>query len=65
MKTRIFLILLIFVLPLAGCGYEKLPPKTDSSASQYVLPKGEIPSAEDQEALAEIRAEYETYIKTD
>ena len=65
MKTERILILLIFALPFAGCGYEKLPPKTDSSASQYVLPKGEIPSADDQEALAEIRAEYETYIQTD
>ena len=65
MKTERILILLIFALPLVGCGYEKLPPKTDSSASQYVLPKGEIPSADDQEALAEIRAEYETYIQTD
>ena len=65
MKTERILILLIFVFLLAGCGYEKLPPKTENSATQYVLPKGEIPTAEDREAVAEIRAEYETYIQTD
>ncbi len=66
MKTEFSIFFLIFaLLLLTGCGYEKLPPKTDSSASQYVLPKGEIPSAEDREALADIRSEYEQYIKTD
>ena len=65
MKTERILILLIFVFLLAGCGYEKLPPKTENSATQYVLPKVEIPSEEDQAALAEIRAEYENYIQTD
>ena len=62
MKTKFLLIFIIFALLLGGCGYEKLPPRTDTTASQYVLPKGEIPSAADQEALAEIRAEYQEYL---
>ena len=62
MKTKLIYIFIIFALLATGCSYEKLPPKTDSSTSQYVLPKGEIPSAEDRDALADIRAEYDNYI---
>lgn len=62
MKTKFIYIFIIFALLATGCGYEKLPPKTDSSSSQYVLPKGEIPSAEDRDALADIHAEYDNYI---
>ena len=62
MKTKFIYIFIIFALLATGCSYEKLPPKTDSSTSQYVLPKGEIPSAEDRDALADIRAEYDNYI---
>ncbi len=65
MKTKFIYIFIIFALLATGCGYEKLPPKTDSTSQQYVLPKGEIPSEADREALAEIRAEYENYINTD
>ena len=62
MKTKFIYIFIIFALLLSSCGYEKLPPKTDSSSQQYVLPKGEIPTEADREALAEIRAEYENYL---
>jgi hypothetical protein len=62
MKTDFCVFLIIFALLLSGCTYDKLPPKTDSSSSQYVLPKGEVPSEADREALAAIRAEYESYI---
>ena len=62
MKTKCIFILIIFALLLGSCGYEKLPPKTDSSSQQYLLPKGEIPTEADREALAEIRAEYENYL---
>ena len=64
MKTDIWKFLLIFALALsaAGCTYDKLPPKTGSGTLQYVLPKGEVPTAEERAELDAIRAEYEAYI---
>ena len=67
MKTEFWKFLLIFALAIsaAGCTYDKLPPKTGSGTMQYVLPKGEIPTAEDRAELDAIRAEYEAYISSE
>lgn len=44
---------------LGGCTYDTLPPKTDDANSNYVVPKGTVPSDADKALLETIRAEYE------
>lgn len=44
---------------LNGCTYEEQPPKTTDSNSNYVLPAGEIPSAEEIDIVNAARMEYE------
>lgn len=43
---------------LCGCSYDELPPKTDDATTDYILPKGTMPSAEETEYVKAIRAEY-------
>jgi hypothetical protein len=43
---------------LNSCKYEELPPKTDNASSNYILPKGEIPTAEEREIVNNIKNEY-------
>ncbi len=57
------IILIIAVCILGSCSYEELPPKTDDASSNYILPKGDIPSASDLATQAQIKAEYNNAIK--
>lgn len=41
-----------------SCSYEEQPPKTTDSSSNYVLPKGEIPSQAEIDEVNALRAEY-------
>ena len=53
--------LIILVAAAAGlcsCGYDSQPPRTDDSAANYVLPKGEIPS---EAEILEVQALKEAY----
>ena len=66
MKTdimiRILLILMLFVA-LCGCSYNELPTKTDDITTSYVLPKGELPSADEKAVANAAKQEYESALK--
>ena len=69
MKTKIKLISALVALAAAclaagGCTYDKLPPKTGSSNRTYLLPKGELPTAEESAEVAAAREAYRQYIET-
>lgn len=56
-------ILYIFVasvlsVSISSCTYDEQPEKTRGSNSSYVLPRGEIPSAEEIDIVSEVREEY-------
>lgn len=55
--------LLCLVISSVSCSYNELTPKTDDRSESYQLPKGEIPSADDQLAVKAIRNEYNSAIK--
>ncbi|MGM9737960.1 MAG: hypothetical protein ACI3ZT_06060 [Candidatus Cryptobacteroides sp.] len=65
MKNRtIRIIITIFAVVLTstivcGCGFEKLPPKTDDAAREYIKPKGVVPTNEEKEIVNAAKAEYE------
>lgn len=59
-RAGLLLIVVILSLGLGGCVYDSLPPKTDDSNSNYVVPKGTIPSDQEKALLEAIRAEYES-----
>jgi len=64
-KKHIFVIsLLLSCLTCAvSCTYESEPPKTEGAASTYVLPKGEVPSADEKAVADAAKTEYENYLK--
>lgn len=47
------------VAGICSCSYEEQPPKTTDSDSNYVLPAGEIPDAEEIAIVNAARMEYE------
>ena len=49
-------------LSVASCSYDELTPKTDDRSEYYQIPKGEIPSAEEQAEVKAIRDEYNAAI---
>ena len=55
---RITLALGIAVILLGGCSYNELPPKTDDATTDYILPSGTIPTAEESAAVQALRDEY-------
>lgn len=57
------ILILSFMAILTGCAYNELPPKTDDITNEYVLPKGELPSAAEKAEVAAAKAEYEQSIK--
>ena len=56
---RITLALGIAVILLCGCSYNELPPKTDDATTDYLLPSGTVPTAEENAAVQALREEYE------
>ena len=46
------ILILSFTAILTGCAYNELPPKTDDITNEYVLPKGELPSAAEKAVVA-------------
>lgn len=61
-KYLIFALSASLCLSLHGCGYEEEPPKTDDATSELILPKGEIPSAEERSVVNAAKEEYEKWI---
>ena len=57
------IVIFAVITVLSACSYNELPPKTDDITTSYVLPKGELPSAEEKAAVAAAKAEYEESIK--
>ena len=60
--TRIVLLLTISVA-LYGCSYNELPAKTDDITTSYVLPKGELPSADEKSLANSAKQEYDAALK--
>lgn len=60
-KQNIIAILAVALVSacVCGCTYNELPPKTSDASKSYIKPKGEIPTAEEREAVKAIKAEYE------
>ncbi len=50
------------IIILSACSFEELPPKTDNDSSTYVLPKGEVPTADELNTVNNIRSEYDESI---
>ena len=61
-KYLIFALAAFLCLSLHSCGYEEEPPKTDDATTELILPKGELPSAQERSAVNEAKAEYEKWI---
>ncbi len=59
---RITLALGIAVILLCGCSYNELPPKTDDATTDYILPSGTVPTAEENAAVQALREEYENAV---
>ena len=51
------------MLLTSGCTYDELTPKTDNITSDYVTPKGVLPTADESAAVRAIREEYNQSIK--
>ncbi|MDD6253426.1 MAG: hypothetical protein ACI3ZO_05345 [Candidatus Cryptobacteroides sp.] len=63
-NRRIRIIITIFAVVftsaiVCGCGFEKLPPKTNDAAKEYIKPKGVVPTKEEKEIVKAAKAEYE------
>lgn len=63
MKTGILTLTICSATLLTGCSYNELPPKTDDATTDYILPKGTVPTAEETAAVAALREEYRTSIE--
>ena len=62
-KTLTILSAFALILMVNSCDYNELPPKTDDLSKDYVLPKGERPTAEETKQVHKIREEYNNSIK--
>ena len=56
------LVLGIAAILLCGCSYNELPPKTDDATTDYILPSGTVPTAEETAAVQALREEYENAV---
>lgn len=63
MKIKTLTRILAGVIFAVSCGYESEPPLTESARSTYVLPKGEVPTAEEAAQAEAARTEYDDYLK--
>lgn len=64
MRRFLYIFTLLSVIAMAhSCGYKELPPKTDKVSTNYILPKGEVPTEAELEDLERIRNEYNEAIK--
>lgn len=55
--------LIIGITAFSSCSYEELTPKTDDLSSNYVIPQGEIPTAQELARVKAIKDEYNNSIK--
>ena len=53
----------VFALCAAGCSYDAMPPKTVDGDDKLVLPKGEVPSEAEMQAVSAARTEYEQWLE--
>lgn len=63
--TNIFTItatLLAAAALLCSCSYNELPPKTDDATTDYILPAGTLPSADELATVRALKEEYENAI---
>lgn len=59
MRSKVLVALGACMLLASSCGYEKLPPKTGDANTNYVVPKGVIPTDAERAQVEAARAEYE------
>lgn len=57
-KNIAILPFVILAVLVTGCKYDEKPPRTEVSASDYVLPQGELPTDAERQAVEAARAEY-------
>ena len=57
------MLILTAVAVLSGCSYDELPPKTDDITTYYVLPKGTMPSPDEEKVVKDAQKEYKDAIK--
>lgn len=58
-KIIIFVSIVAMSLGISACSYEQQPPKTTDSSSNYVLPTGEVPNADELLIVKAARKEYD------
>ena len=63
MKKIIAILSLALLLVLGGCSYDRQPPKTSDAAKDYIIPAGEIPTAEELAAREAAREYYQNAMK--
>lgn len=63
MKIIIYIFTIIAVsVTLSACTYNPLPPKTNDASTDYILPKGELPTDAERAELENIRKEYSEFL---
>ena len=64
MKRIVSIIVICFAaVATQSCKYNELPPKTDDASSEYIIPKGVVPSAAEIEEQNAAKKEYNESIK--
>jgi hypothetical protein len=59
MKKFFYIFTTISVMIMSsGCTYNELPPKTENASTNYILPKGELPTEAEKAELEKIREDY-------
>ena len=58
----IFIAILTFMM-FSSCNYNELPPKKKNASTDYLLPKGELPTEAEKAEVAKIKEEYNNAIK--
>ncbi len=63
MRTKISVGLAGLLLLMSACTNDPQPPMTTDSDSEYTLPAGTIPTAEERELVNQLREEYTNSLK--
>ncbi len=63
MRTKLSFGLVGLLLLMSACTNDPQPPMTTDSDSEYTLPAGAIPTAEERELVNKIREEYTNSLK--
>ncbi len=56
--------LLLCLLAVTGCSYKEEPDRTNDATTNYVTPRGDLPSAEERAYVQALVDEYDESVKT-